>query len=179
MTLRIPKWVLFGLGGLVAIAGIVVAVVVVTGGEDSGGCVSSQTGNPISCEQDLIAVPAGEYDPDLAPSEQPNVAASEATNEEATTAEVASPDELTSAFGEISGVCILTTSLGTPLDYKDIAKIRENLEILTDTAAIDPEAPTADPGFTVRDSLFDLVGQMKGCDDGLEAELQHAIDALP
>lgn len=95
------------------------------------------------------------------------------------TAEIASPQELTQAEGEIAGTCLAAKSLGAPLNAGDIADLREQLRVLSETAAADPEAPTSDTNHTVRDALFDLVGQTKGCDPGLEAELQHAIDQLP
>lgn len=158
MTIKIPKRALYAAGALVA-ATVVAAVVVVTGGgsSDEPECVSENTGKPTSCEQTPVAVSPEEYE---------------------TLSELPSPEELTEAAGEIAGTCIVDTGLAD-VDPAAASEAHDNLELLIETAEKDPDAPTADKNYTVSDALYDLVGQVKGCDPGLEAQLDNALEDLP
>lgn len=123
MTIRVPKWVLVALGAAVIAALAIVGVMQLGGSGADDGCVSRQTGNPISCEQTLIAVPADEYD-----------ASAEAPDEEADDDEPERDFKITTARVAFSRTVLDGSAYGATLRGIDtlIALCREDPEAIYD-----------------------------------------------
>lgn len=93
-------------------------------------------------------------------------------------AKAASPSALTKAYGGLAGTCMSVESFGMDVDYEMRQGMRDQLQVITESAEADPAALSAD-GQTAEEILFDLLPTVKNCDKGLAAETQAAIDRLP
>lgn len=86
--------------------------------------------------------------------------------------EVASPGELTRAYGKLVGICLGTTFAGGA-KFKERSEMRDQLRVIVATAEADPNAKSSD-GQTAQEILFDTVPTLKECDEALALEAEDA-----
>jgi hypothetical protein len=86
--------------------------------------------------------------------------------------EVASPAELTRAYGKLVGICLGTTFAGGA-KFKERSEMRDQLRVIVASAEADPNAKSSD-GQTAQEILFDTVPTLKECDEALALEAEDA-----